>query len=70
MEVGTDGEALRALRARATTKRCDQAGHIFWTYLGPRQTRNTAEHFLGPNPTALRDTPSLRSAPRGSTIAY
>ena len=29
VEVGADGEALRAFRARATAKRCDQAGHIF-----------------------------------------
>ena len=29
MEVGTDGEALCALRTGATAYCCEQAGHIF-----------------------------------------
>jgi hypothetical protein len=52
VEVGTDGEALCALRTRATAYRCEQAGHIFghtW-FRGRRGSAHNVLIDLAPRP--------------------
>jgi len=48
VEIGADGEALCALRTRATAYGCEQAGHIFGhTWVGGK--RGSAHNVLCPS---------------------
>jgi hypothetical protein len=71
VEVGADGEAPRALRARATAKRCDQAGHIFghtWVR-GERGSTHNVLIDLAPRPGLEPGTLRINRTARCSAVS-